>query len=381
MGLLRLLLALAVVAAHAGPPAGVSWLRMTDGPASVQIFYVISGFYMTLILNEKYVGDGAYAAFAKSRLLRLVPMFLVVLVVTVVTAVVLQALLGRSIEPWTRWRSYGPTMPWGDWIVLALTNVTIVGQDLVSFFAVDPHSHELFFTPDFHHEAQPAWQFLLVPQAWTVSIELMFYALAPLLVRRRPWVIAAMALLSFGLRAYLMKHYGVYHDPWTYRFFPTELLLFLGGALAFHGYRWATRLGLLRPVVCWLATLGMLGAVLTFPFLPQPLQHWRFGLPGLLLVVIVVLPFVFEATRTNRLDRALGELSYPVYLVHYLLVFVVATLDLPWLSASRSIVIPVATLVLAWLLWRTVGLPLESRRQRLVPRGAGARALPGRTVG
>lgn len=381
MGLLRLLLALAVVAAHAGPPAGLSWLRMTDGPASVQIFYVISGFYMTLILNEKYVGEGSYAAFAKSRLLRLVPMFLVVLGVTVLTAFVLQAALGRSIEPLSRWRSYGPTMPWGDWILLALTNVTIVGQDLVSFFAVDPQSHELFFTADFHREAQPAWQFLFVPQAWTVSVELMFYALAPLLVRRRPWAIAAMALASFGLRAYLMKHYGVYHDPWTYRFFPTELLLFLGGALAFHGHRKAGQWGLLRPTACRLTTIGMLAAVLGFTFLPQPLQHWRYGLPGLLVVVVVALPFVFESTRTNRADRALGELSYPVYLVHYLLVFVTAALGIPWLDASRGIVIPIATLALAWLLWRFVGLPLETRRQRIVvPRGA-ATALPGRTVG
>lgn len=368
MGLLRLLLALAVVAAHAGPPGGVAWLEMTGGPRSVQVFYVISGFYMTLILTEKYVGEGSTAAFARSRLLRLVPMFLVVLATTVLVAFVLQATTGASIDPLARWQAHGAAMPVCDWLLLALTNVTIVGQDVVSFLAVDPATHELFFTTNFHAEALPAWQFLWVPQAWTVGVELMFYALAPLLVRRRPWVLAALVLGSLGLRVFLMRHYGFYNDPWTYRFFPTELALFLSGALACHAYRWARDRDLLGKPLCWLATLGMLAAVVGFHWLPDVLRNGRYGVPGLLAVVPILLPFVFHATRTNAFDRSLGELSYPVYLVHYLLVFVVAALGIPWLTNARGVVILVGTLLLALALWRFVGRPLETRRQRLPPR-------------
>jgi peptidoglycan/LPS O-acetylase OafA/YrhL len=46
---LRLLLALAVVAGHAG-------MQFEIGPRyAVNVFFMISGFYMTLVLNEKYI--------------------------------------------------------------------------------------------------------------------------------------------------------------------------------------------------------------------------------------------------------------------------------------------------------------------------------------
>ena len=52
MGTIRLLLALAVlIIMHSDPPHG---LHMIGGAAAVQGFYVISGFYMALVLNEKY---------------------------------------------------------------------------------------------------------------------------------------------------------------------------------------------------------------------------------------------------------------------------------------------------------------------------------------
>jgi peptidoglycan/LPS O-acetylase OafA/YrhL len=136
VGALRLLLALAVVVAHASPPFGIPLFEMTGGPLAVQIFYVISGFYMALILNRKYLGEGAFTAF--------------------------------------------------------------------------------------------------VPQAWTVGVELMFYAVAPFIVRRRPWVVASLMAASLLLRVYIMRRWQLFHDPWTYRFFPTELLLFLAGALSYR---------------------------------------------------------------------------------------------------------------------------------------------------
>jgi peptidoglycan/LPS O-acetylase OafA/YrhL len=365
MGLFRLLLALAVVAAHAGPIGGVEWLTGTGGPRAVQTFYVVSGFYMALVLNEKYVGPGSYATFVKSRLLRLLPMYFAVLLATLLVAFALHAVLGRTLAPLAAWREHGAAMPWSHWLALQAPNATLLGQDVVSFLAVDPATHTVHATANFHAEPLPAWRFLWVPQAWTISLELWFYALAPWLVRRRPAVLVAVVLASFALRVYLMRAHELYHDPWTYRFFPTELALFLTGALAWHAYRALRDRGWLAPALGWLATAALLVGVGTFQFLGSFVWEGRYGVPGLLLVVAPLLPFAFHATKDVRVDRALGELSYPVYLVHYLFVFAVDALDVAWLHAHRGAAVAGASVLAAAGLWFGVGRPFELRRQRL----------------
>ena len=55
MGTLRLLLALSVVLFHSGPFVftGSDWV---GGIVAVEGFFVVSGFYMTLVLHQRYGG-------------------------------------------------------------------------------------------------------------------------------------------------------------------------------------------------------------------------------------------------------------------------------------------------------------------------------------
>jgi peptidoglycan/LPS O-acetylase OafA/YrhL len=81
MGIIRLLLALAVVIAHAG---SISGFRMVEGAIAVQAFYIIPGFYMVLMLNEKYVDQAhSYRLFITNRLLRLHPIYWAMLALSV----------------------------------------------------------------------------------------------------------------------------------------------------------------------------------------------------------------------------------------------------------------------------------------------------------
>jgi peptidoglycan/LPS O-acetylase OafA/YrhL len=54
MGSLRFVLALLVVYFHVRGPSHYG-LPLPDGRIAVQMFYVISSFYMALVLNEKYI--------------------------------------------------------------------------------------------------------------------------------------------------------------------------------------------------------------------------------------------------------------------------------------------------------------------------------------
>jgi len=80
MGSLRLFLALCVAFGHFGMPLG-----FPTSDIAVQSFFVISGFYMALVLNEKY-GPGSYWLFISNRLLRLWPTYLVILIPSFVIA-------------------------------------------------------------------------------------------------------------------------------------------------------------------------------------------------------------------------------------------------------------------------------------------------------
>ena len=64
MGILRTILALAVVVYHSYKLFG---LRMCGGQVAVESFYMISGFYMALILNEKYKTKDKKTAITMSK--------------------------------------------------------------------------------------------------------------------------------------------------------------------------------------------------------------------------------------------------------------------------------------------------------------------------
>jgi peptidoglycan/LPS O-acetylase OafA/YrhL len=78
MGLIRVLLALAVVTTHSKVLFGLGFTGLVYGKNAVEMFYTISGFYMALILNEKYTGPGSYRTFVKSRFFRIYPAYAVV---------------------------------------------------------------------------------------------------------------------------------------------------------------------------------------------------------------------------------------------------------------------------------------------------------------
>ena len=73
MGSIRLLLARAVVFSHA-TACGIS---MVPGHVAVQAFFIVSGFYMSLILNEKHKNRSALV-FDSNRFLRFFPTHVVV---------------------------------------------------------------------------------------------------------------------------------------------------------------------------------------------------------------------------------------------------------------------------------------------------------------
>src|SRR5262245_16144212 len=120
MGFFRLMLAVGVLASHSDQLMG---LGMITGRLAVKCFYVISGFYIAMILNEKYEPSRhGNVIFYQNRYLRLWPGY----IVACVFALICCAIIG---EPW-RWFSLLAHLPPWQAIASALANLVMFGQDV-----------------------------------------------------------------------------------------------------------------------------------------------------------------------------------------------------------------------------------------------------------
>jgi peptidoglycan/LPS O-acetylase OafA/YrhL len=384
MGVLRVYLALCVIADHAG--SVFPW-QMHNGRQAVQIFYLISGFYMAMVLSSRYTHP---RDFYLSRFLRIFPPYWIVVAGTFVVSLI----AGLFFDRWLLLRTYishplnyngAPGI-----LLTALSNLTLIGQDWIMFLKQD-FGEPLHFTANFWADHNPLWRYLLVPQAWTIGIELTFYACAPFLNRLRSRWLICIALGAFAARLMAYLHLGLDHDPWGYRFFPFEIGLFLFGML---GYRLYARTLPRHPSPRWrcvsnVSYLPGVGAILLFMYLDVCLVDYlgRFLGPEFSILVtyplwVVALPLLFFAFGNHKFDRAVGEMSYPIYLVHYIVIVLVATCfgggkGLGAYSALASVIVAALfyRLFIARLDRRRHGLTVE-KRSKLREANAG---LPGGT--
>lgn len=360
MGLLRLLLALSVVLAHA---EALRVLPIMGAPEAVRIFFAISGFYMA----EIWKGYRSAREFLFARALRIVPVYMVVLALSVVVTVA----IGVARGDWgalSGWIDQGRNGTAGRWIA-TLSNLTLVGQDWI-LFLTHPAGGSLGGIAAFRHDVHPLHEYLFVPQAWSVGVELVFYLSVPWALGGRSWRRWVLLLASAAARLALAAS-GFLEDPWEGRFMPSEFFWFVGGILA-HDLARASRWQVPR-VAPWGRTLLVIGVFLGLGILSRLLVRAQGAglaifIPG--LVWLGVLPLLFSISRDSRLDRWLGELSFPVYLVHLLVLRLLDPLGNA-MGAARIPVVVVASLGCALALRRHVVDPLEARRKLLARRWAG----------
>jgi peptidoglycan/LPS O-acetylase OafA/YrhL len=357
MGILRFLLAVAVVIAHSSAIFGFSFV---GGQIAVQAFYMISGFYMALILNEKYVGvNKSYKLFISNRLLRLFPIYWTVLLIVILYSLVLAiSSHGNNVGEFSAYKQYYSSMGTGSLVFLVFTNLFLFLQDAVLFLGLDTTSGNLFFTSNFRNTDPMLYKFLFIPQAWTIGIEVAFYLIAPFIARRKLNVILVLVALSLALRIFLYFGMNLKNDPWTYRFFPTELVFFLLGIVAYNIYK------KLKPVkleeiylkAIWYTVVGF---TLFYSFLP-------FGFKNYLYIVafFAALPFIFIYTKSSKRDAYIGELSYPIYISHMLVLTFLKLFIIP--KAYLGLTLTIVTILFSILLNELIAKKIEKIRQKRV---------------
>ncbi|MGC1549659.1 MAG: acyltransferase [Rhodanobacter sp.] len=318
VGAWRFLLAGLVAASHL-------WAHMLQGYAAFAVFafFVLSGYLMTFVLMHKY-GTGArgLADFAFNRIIRIYPSYYVALVLGVITIVVMT---DRGIDLTKLNPEFHLPMSGWEWL------------------------QPLTLLPIFGRNGLP------VAVSNALSIEIGAYLLMPLFAR---WRVMAWAGVLVSLIA--IARYGVTSETFAPRYseFLPCLIAFATGSLLAH-YR-EHLLAFVMPktsVIVWMLHGASWLLISSWP--------WNDGL----YVSIVLSAWVtlsLTAYKSTRADVLLGDLSYPVYLVHT----IVGAYFVSLLGADRSFAFFAAsfsgTILLSYLMTVLVERRMHARKRRSV---------------
>lgn len=322
MGLLRLLLAFSVVSGHSHYAGELHFFQpffLINASAAVACFFVISGFYMALVLNEKYASR---TEFFVQRLLRLYPAYIVLTVIAI-------AVQGFNPDP-----------------LGMLVTLTLIGQDVFAISVQAKGLDPLSFVP--------------VAQAWSVAVELELYVVAALMFSRRNGILTVLAggiflRIAMQLAGFVVPVYGL-------MFIFNVLVFFALGGAAYLAYRmikdWSVEL---RSLIAATALVGL--ACYCYAFdgfwnLEARGADWRFY--PLYFGIAVLTPFLFSLTKNSKLDRFFGDLSYPVYLCHILVFSIAKSLSMsPQLTTYFVLFV---TLIVAAAVYFLVERPIDRFR-------------------
>lgn len=334
MGTLRLLLALTVLNWH---------YRMVPfnfifSYSAVLIFFIISGFYMSMVISEKYgTSRLGLLSFYENRALRLLPVYYIVL-------------FGCQLAGQLGMFGQEQFDIFGQGAGHVVNQLLIFPQSLWANAALQPYGRG----------------YLDLGQMYTVALEMMFYALAPLIVLRGLPVVCGLFLLSALLNVGFW-YFRAETGAWQYDFFPSILMYFLAGVLAYQFYtvvsnqRWAAPIG-----------YGALPLIILCGWL-SPSAHQVIWVDDLRVFAFYVfcaiaIPFLFAASKESRLDRFIGDLSYPLYVAQEPAILLVwAT---PWLGGKLHGGAAVAALSMLFSIGLTilVDRPLDRFRHGLFVR-------------
>lgn len=232
----------------------------------------------------------------------------------------------------------------------------------------------------FVHGINPYWITSLVPGGWSITVEMSFYALVPLLVRfisstRQAINFTLLSLLLAFVLDSLLRPHPLITDPWLWSnylflYFPNQLPVFGLGMVA---YFIVFKNDLRIPEKSYLLFALLLLAQLIWGYMSA---GFTAGL-GFFLFLIGLSKYP-NVVFVNRLTIFMGKISYSAYLSHFavlhwlnhfeLVDFVpVSRIRDSLLNFSlRLALVLLLTSLISWLLWTLIEKPFQALGKRLI---------------
>lgn len=267
LGSWRFLLAFFVVISHL-------YADMFGGPAAYSVwgFFVLSGFLMTEILKNKYgFNINGLKNYALNRFLRIYPLYYLSLLLGIFTIFFLSK---YNIEP----KVLNPQFYLPENLYSWFTNITLL-----------PLSHSG----------------LPVPVSGALAVEVGVYLLIPFMAysKNAAWIGVILSLL-------ISLKMGISVDTFATRyteFLPCYFAFGIGSLINHYKVELQTISMPKLSIFVWLVHCLVIGIINTWP--------WTYGLYLSVLLSAWVVISLYQI-KSTKIDIILGDLSYPVYLLH-----------------------------------------------------------------
>tara|TARA_Y100001958_G_C21239921_1_gene567299 strand:- start:1294 stop:2382 length:1089 start_codon:yes stop_codon:yes gene_type:complete len=345
LGTIRLLLAFAVVFSHSYGHL------LVGGRLAVQMFYIISGFLISFIIVE-LKSYSSIKKFYLNRILRLFPAYYFISIITLFFYLYLN--LNENVVFFDTFKQINVPGK----IYLIISNIFILGQDLAFFMGIKDGTIE--FLSNYTDSEIIIYEGHISHISWTLSLEMMFYLIAPFILKNKKLIICIL-LLSILLRILLIYNGIGLRGGFNYRFFPLELALFLLGALSHQVMKpyfekvFDKNFDILSKYITYL----IITYVITFSFIPGIIVNTFI----MIVLLICGLPFIFHFQNISKWDKWIGRFSYPIYVCHWLAISV-AEHVFPNYGSSKLYFILITTILLSLITEYFINVPFESSRNK-----------------
>ncbi|AWM92903.1 hypothetical protein DJ564_19945 [Pseudomonas sp. 31-12] len=271
MGAYRLLLAVLVAVSHMGK----TFAGLNPGVVAVVSFLIISGFVMTSLIERNYKAPEKIGLFYMDRALRLYPQFLFYFLASCTVIYFLLPGTPQAAE---------------------LTFKTIA-QSL----AMVPLGFYMFGVAGS----------LILPPGWSLGLEMCFYLVIPFLIIYKARGIA----FTLSVAVFMTACLGFINtDVYGYRLLPGVLFMFLCGSYLYKPRAKGLAIAAGTAVVAALMFAAIeAGLIERRPFNAEVTAGIALGIPAV---------YVLTKLKFHRVDEFLGDISYGVFLNHFVVMYV-----------------------------------------------------------
>lgn len=334
---LRALAVIQVILYHAFP----SWMH--GGFIGVDIFFVISGFLITaIILRDLRGGNFSFIWFYSKRIIRIFPALLFVLVCSI--------FLG--------------------WIFLYSSEYQLLGKHLIS--AAGFFSNFTYLGEAGYFDGRAIEKPLL--HLWSLAIEEQFYLIWPfiLCVAYRFRVRIALLILGLWILSFSINIYSAYHDQaWDFYSPISRFWELLSGAFLAnfalnqnHFSHFPERIKFVLIQIGSVIGVIALAVGITITYAYSRFPGWLALLPvfgAAILIAVGPNSWINRYFLSNRVMVAIGLISYPLYLWHWILL----SFSQIWgvIFFKQRVMILALSVVLSLLTYLFIEKPLRNNLQ------------------